>query len=113
MANLLPITSVRRKHLQDVVRQSLRAGLNIDILDDVLASIDWSGTHQHRPAIADDLGQLEAWNSEYSEGRLTESRYVARLLSVLPPRERNRRLHLHGGKVLITVVRRGVAAQQS
>src|SRR3990172_216903 len=110
MANLLPIKSIRRKHLQDAVRQALRSGLNVDVLEDFLASVDWSGTDRHRPKIAEDIGRLEGLNAEYSEGQLTESQHIARLLGFLPEEERNRHLFLDGGPVRITVVLRPIAA---
>lgn len=105
MVNLIPIKKVQRKHLRDAVRQALRYGLNTDVIEDFVASIDWSGTNRDRPKIADDLGQLEGLNAEYSERELTKSQYVARLLNFLPAVERNRHLFLDGGKTVITVVR--------
>ena len=75
-----------------MIRKALRAGLDADALDDFLSSVDWSGAERERPAIADVLGQIEAWSSQLSEGDLTESKYIALLQSLLPEGERRFRL---------------------
>ena len=80
--------------------------MDVDVLDDFLASVDWSGTDQKRPKIADDLGQLEGVNWQYSRGELTKSQYVAHLLNILPEKERRKYLFLDGGAVTIRIVHR-------
>src|SRR2546427_2509161 len=104
MANLLPITSVRRKHLQDVVRRALRKGLDVDAIDDFISSVDWSGVDRERPAIADDLGRLEGVTALYTAGDITQTQFLGRLLAFLPVRERNRHLFFDGGNLVVTVV---------
>ena len=71
MAKLLPIQTVKLEDVQSVIRQALRAGLDADAIDDFLSSVDWSGAEGERPAIADVLGQIEAWSSQLSGGDLT------------------------------------------
>ena len=92
MANLLPIQTVKLEDVQNVIRKTLRAGLDADAMDDFLSSVDWSGAQRERPAIADVLGQIEALSSQLSEGDLTESQYISCLLSFLPEEERS--IHL-------------------
>lgn len=106
MRNLVPINKIRRGRVQGVIKRALRSGLDVSILEDFLTSVDWSGTDRERPEIANNLGQLEGLNWEYSRGDLTKSQYVACLLSFLPEKERDRHLFLDGGLVEITVVRR-------
>jgi hypothetical protein len=106
MANLIPIDDVSQDRVLDAVRAALQSGLNADALNDFIASVDWSGTDKRRPKIADALGQLEGWASQYSDGELTRSEYIARLLNCLPEDERAKRLFLDGGTITITVVRR-------
>lgn len=106
MRNLVPISKIRRGRVQGIIKRTLRSGLDVDILEDFLTSVDWSGTDRERPEIADDLGQLEGLTWEYSRGDLTKSQYVARLLSFLPQKERDRHLFLDGGLIEIIVVRR-------
>jgi hypothetical protein len=104
MAKLLPIDEVSLSQVQGVIKQALRPGVDADVLEDFLASVDWSGADRSRPAIADDLGQLEGWNRQYSDGELTMAEYVGRLLSRLPEDERHKHLFLDGGTISITVV---------
>ena len=102
MDKLIPISGVQREDVLNVIRQALRAGLDADALEDFLASVDWSGTDRERPEIADLLGQMEGWGSQYANGDLTRAHYVGKLLSLLPLEERGRRLVLGGGAVVIT-----------
>ena len=104
MATLLPINKIRRTRIQRAIKNTFAAGLDIDVLDDFLASVDWSGVNDKRPGIADDLGQLEAWSADYASGDLTRSQFVARLLTKLPESERNWRLFLEDRPTIITVV---------
>lgn len=89
--------------MSNVITRALRHGLNPDVIDDFLASVDWSGTAHERPPIADTLGQLESWSSDFGDGALSESRYVAQLLGLFPEKKRNSLLYMDGGRVLITV----------
>src|SRR3990170_658809 len=103
MANLHPIRNIRREEVLNVIRRALRSGLDADALGDFLASVDWSGTDRNRPEIADLLGQMEGWASQYADGDLTQARYVGLLLSLLPSEEQERHLVLGGGAVVITI----------
>ena len=104
MANLVPINKVRRGRVQAVIRRVLRSELDVDALDDFLTSVDWSGTDQMRPKIADDLGQLEGWSAQYASGDLAQSEFVARLLSLLPPTKRAWWRFFDDAPTVITVV---------
>jgi hypothetical protein len=88
MGNLRPIQSIDTKEVQHVVRGVLRGGLNLDALRDFLASVDWSGTDNELPQIADLLGEIEAWSEAFSEGDLTQDEYTALLRGILPAKER-------------------------
>ena len=103
MANLHPIRNIRREEVLNVIRRALRSGLDADALEDFLASVDWSGTDRNRPEIADLLGQMEGWASQYANSDLTQARYVGLLLSLLPSEEQERHLVLGGGAVVITI----------
>ena len=102
--NLIPINKVSRGRVHDAIREALRSGVDVDALEDFLASVDWSGTDRQRPKIADDLGQLEGLNWRYSNSELTKSQYVAYLLNFLPAGERRKCLLLDGGAVTIRFV---------
>jgi len=102
---LRPIKNVRRRHLQDAIRRALRGGLELDAIEDFLASVDWSGSDRERPAVvADALGRLEGATALYTAGDLTQPQYLARLLGFLPARERNRHLFVDGGNLVVTIV---------
>jgi 2-methylisocitrate lyase-like PEP mutase family enzyme len=89
MSDLLPIQTVTIEDIRRVVRESLRAGLDADTVADFVASVDWSHVDEKAlPPIAAPLGQLEAWDTEYSEGDSTREQFIARLLSLLPEEER-------------------------
>ena len=74
-----------------MLRDALDGGLDSTAIADFLALVDWSGTDQRRPPIADLLGQLEAWSTEYAEGDLSRDQYIDRLVALLPERERRTR----------------------
>ncbi len=52
------------------VRQTLAAGPREYLLPDFLAAVDWSEAVRPAPEVADLLGRLELWDSEYREGDL-------------------------------------------
>ncbi len=105
VANLIPISKIRRGRVQGVIRRTLRSDLDVDILDDFLASVDWSGTDRKRPKIADDLGQLENWSSQFTSGDLSRPQFIARLLSFLPATKRAWWRFFEDRPTLITVRR--------
>ncbi len=101
MSNLTPIRNVQPSDALDAVKHALRSKL--DTLNDFLASVDWSGVDEGRPDVADLLGQLEGWLSQYGHGELTRSQYVSHLLGLLPEGERKHYYVMGGGVVSITV----------
>lgn len=72
------------------MREALAASLDADVIEDFVASVDWSGAHLKRPKIADLLGQLEAWADQYGTGELTRHEYMGHLLALLPSGDRER-----------------------
>jgi hypothetical protein len=104
MSSLIPIAKVRRQRLQNEVRACLRNGLDVDMLGAFLASVDWSGAGTIRPKIADDLGKLEAWITQYTESFVSRPEFIARLLTLLPERERNWALFFPDEPTVIKVV---------
>jgi hypothetical protein len=104
MSALLPISKLRRQRLLNEIRASLSAGLDVDKLSNFLASVDWSGAGTNRPRIADELGKIEAWTTQYTESFISHTQFVARLLSLLPERERNWLLFFDSPPLRITLV---------
>ncbi len=62
-----------------VIRQTAANGPGEYRLPDFLASIDWSDTLRPPPEVADVLGRLELWDSEYREGDIDWPELAARL----------------------------------
>jgi hypothetical protein len=93
MANLLPIRNVRAEDVHNVVRQTLRTGLDTDVLEDFLASVDWSDADKHPSEITNLLGELENATTMFCEGDLNEVQYASKLQRILPT----------GGKVMFTL----------
>lgn len=104
MSELLSISKVRRQRLLSEIRKALWADLDVDRLSNFMAGIDWSGAGKSRPKIADDLGAVEAWTTQFTEGFISRDQLIARLLTMLPERERNWRLFLADRPTVITVV---------
>lgn len=104
MSSLVPIAKVRRQRVQKEVRASLTAGLDVGMLSNFLASVDWSGVSTKRPKIADDLGNLEAWLTQYTESFISQDQFIARLLSVLPKREQDWKLFFGDEPTVFKVV---------
>jgi len=100
LADIQDVTTMR---IRNVLRKAVREGLDAELVADFLASVNWSGMASADEKIAQALGQLEAWSTGYAEGELTRAAYVARLLSLLPQRERSRRLVMGGSVVSITI----------
>ena len=74
--------------LEDAVREALRGGLRPKLLDDFLATVDWSNQESAPQAIRETLGMLEQSATEFAEDDLTEADYRSRLLSFLPAADR-------------------------
>lgn len=103
MGNLLPISDIQPEDVLNVVRRALRSGLDADAIEDFVASVDWSGAKRQPPRIAEVLGQVEGWASQYADGDLSRAQYVGHLLSLLPAEERERSFVLGGGAVVFTM----------
>lgn len=89
MPDLRPLAEVTLETVQAAVRDALQRGRDADCLDEFVASIDWSGTDRLRPPIADLVGQLEGWTTDYLEGSLPEREYLDLLLGIMPEAERS------------------------
>ncbi len=61
------------------VRQTLADGPGEYRLPDFLAAVDWSEAVRPPPAVADLLGRLELWDSEYREGDVGWDEFAAAL----------------------------------
>ena len=66
----------------EAIRETVANGPREYRLPDFLASIDWSVAVRPQPEVADLLGRLELWDSEYREGDLDWAQLVARLGSL-------------------------------
>lgn len=90
MCPLRPISTLTERDIQDAVRDAVRNGLDPEGMGLFLSLVDWA--HDSDEAIRDLLGEMILWADEYAEGHLTESQYLARLLSILPAPERPNRV---------------------
>ena len=61
------------------VRQTLADGPGEYRLPDFLAAVDWSEAVRPPPEVADLLGRLELWDSEYREGDMDWDEFTAAL----------------------------------
>ena len=79
-----PLTSQppTRADVLEAIRETVANGPEEYRLPDFLASIDWSVAVRPQPEVADVLGRLELWDSEYREGDIDWSAFVARLSSL-------------------------------
>ena len=66
----------------EAIRETVANGPEEYRLPDFLASIDWSDAVRPPPEVADVLGRLELWDSEYREGDIDWPEFVARLDSL-------------------------------
>ena len=64
------------------VRETLADGPGDYRLPDFLASVDWSDSVRPQSVVADLLGSLELWDSEYREGDMDWEQFAARLKSI-------------------------------
>ena len=64
------------------VRQTLAGGPGEYRLPDFLAAIDWSEGVRPPPEVADLLGRLELWDSEYREGDRSWDDFAGELASL-------------------------------
>lgn len=61
------------------VRNALADGSSTYRLPDFLAAVDWSEAVRPAPEVADLLGRLELWDSEYREGDMGWDEFAAAL----------------------------------
>jgi hypothetical protein len=88
MAKLVSIHTIGVDEVQQAIKAALSNGLSPDMLDDFLATVDWSGTHESLPPVADLLGQMEGWALQYATGEISDRQYAGHLLSLLPHGDR-------------------------
>jgi hypothetical protein len=84
MATLRPIRSVTEDELLRVVKRALRGKLDVDAIQDFVASVDWSGVIFERPAIADVLGAIENLTAQFDEGDLSDDEYRSAIHELFP-----------------------------
>ena len=63
----------------DAIRQTLANGPGDYRLPDFLAAVDWSEAVRPQAGVADLLGRLELWDSEYREGDIGWDQFAAEL----------------------------------
>lgn len=88
MPRRIQIATLTNARISNEIRAALRTGLDADRVADFLSNIDWSGLQGATPAVRARLGLMEEWATEFAEGDVTRSGYIARLVSLLPKRER-------------------------
>ena len=66
----------------EAIRETVANGSEEYRLPDFLASIDWSDAVRPQPEVADLLGRIELWDSEYREADIDWAELVARLSSL-------------------------------
>ena len=80
---MTPITlSPTDADVLQAVRQTLADGPDDYRLPDFLASVDWSEAVRPPPEVADMLGRLELWDSEYREGDIGWEQFAAELTAL-------------------------------
>ena len=84
----VPIETLAVEDVEDAVRRALRGGLVPGLLDDFLATVDWSNQDRASKAIRETLGALEQSATEYAENDLSDADYKERLLKLLPASDR-------------------------
>lgn len=102
MSRRIQITRISSGRITAEVRAALRHGLDAERLAEFLANVDWTGFAEAPQKVRDRLGQLEAWASAYAERELSRGKYMARLASFLPRKERTVRLLFAPGDIVIS-----------
>ena len=77
----IPLTTQPPTHIDvlQAVRETLAGGPGDYRLPDFLASVDWSDAVRPQAGVADLLGRLELWDSEYREGDIDWEQFAAEL----------------------------------
>lgn len=84
MSDLLPISKVRAEDVHAQLRRVLASGLDTSLLEEFLASIDWSGAESRRPAVADLLDEVDNLTTMYTEDLIGRKEYKQSVLKLLP-----------------------------
>ena len=79
----VPIETLSREDVENVLRRALDEGLQSQVLEDFLATVDWSNQDRAPEAIRKTLGLLEQRATEYAEDDLGEADYRRTLLALL------------------------------
>lgn len=83
MTTPLTVRPPTRAEVLDAVRRTLADGPgDYRLLPDFLASVDWSERVRPVPGVADLLGRLEQWDSEYREGDIGWDEMAERLTAL-------------------------------
>ena len=89
MAELLPISDVTVKKVQDAIRTAFLSDFDPNAVARFVASVDWSFFDPGAPSRASRaLSQLSAWDTAFRGGELSFYDYVYRVRSLLPSDER-------------------------
>lgn len=76
--------------VRDTIRAVLRNGIDITMLADFVASVDWGGMDAAEPAVRVAIGNLSGWTTELTEGVISKPEFERRLQSLLPSAEQRR-----------------------
>lgn len=99
----LAIADLRPSKVRSVIRRSLKAGLDTSILADFVASIDWSGAIESRRGANELATKLAHWLYQYEDDDISRAQFIARLLTLLPEKERWRGFFPESGGMSLTV----------
>ena len=83
--NLISIHDLTVSRVQDELRSALRHGADHRALRRFAAAIDWSEDNPIDSAVAEMIGLVDLWTTEFTDGDLLPREYVPRLLSLLSP----------------------------
>ena len=64
-----------------MIALAMRSGLDSSVLDDFVASIDWSAHDSSVPAVREALGRIEGWSTAYHEGDMSVGEYAMSLIA--------------------------------
>ena len=83
MDTLKPIVKLKMDDVRSVIRDALQDELYPRKIAEFLASVDWSHAPGPRSKMVATLGQMEHWDTEYSEGDINKTEYRELLLTLL------------------------------
>jgi hypothetical protein len=90
MDTLRPIVKLKIDDVRSVVRDALQDESYPRKIAEFLGSVDWSHAPGLQSKIVRTLGQLEHWDTEYSEGDIDKAEYRKRLTTLLVDSEARR-----------------------